>query len=99
MRLEETRAVRPTDVRPIREAVEAAQRFAHGTTLDGCDAGDIDEISASLAHELERPLPNAKTLATYMNSLLRSLRPQHHAAQIISQLHDVMDKAGIHIEL
>jgi hypothetical protein len=86
------------DVKPVREAVKAAQSFAHETRLDGCDAGDIDELSASIERELERPLPNAETLASFMNSLLRSLRSQHHARQILSQLHDVMNKAGIRID-
>jgi hypothetical protein len=90
--------MRPTDVRPIREAIEAAQRFAHQTTLDGCDAADIDEICAALEHELERPLPNTQTLATYVNSLLRSLRPQHHAWPIVSHVQEVMSRAGIRID-
>ncbi len=41
-------SIKPTDVKPIREAVEAAQRFAHATTLEGCDVGDIDELIASI---------------------------------------------------
>jgi signal transduction histidine kinase len=91
--------MRPTDVRPIREAIEAAQKFAHQTALQGCDASDIDEIAASLEHELERPLTNAQTLATYLNSLLRSLRPQHHGGSNVTRLDDVMSKAGIRIDL
>jgi hypothetical protein len=89
----------PTDIRSIREAVEAAQKFAHETTLDGCDAADIDELVESIEHELKRPLPKAQTLATYMNSRLRSLRPQHHARQMVARLHEVMSKAGIAIDL
>jgi hypothetical protein len=90
--------MRPTDVKRIREAIEAARKFAHETPLDGCDVGDVDEILASIEQQLTRPLPNTQTLATYMNSLARSLRPQHHGAQIVAQLHDVMSDAGIRIE-
>jgi hypothetical protein len=82
-------------VRQIREGVAAAQRFAQKSTLDGCDLSDIDEITVPLAHELERPLPNPQTLATYLNSLLRSLRAQPHAEQICAQLDEAMKVSGI----
>lgn len=90
-------SIKPTDVKPIREAVEAAQRFAHATTLEGCDVGDIDELIASIERELQRPLPSLQALATFMNSLATSLRPAHHGAQIAAQLHGVMNAAGIPI--
>ncbi len=90
--------MQPTDVKRVRQAIEAAKKFAHATTLDGCDVADLDEVFESIEQELKRPLPNAHTLATYMNSLIRSLRPQHHAPQIIAQLHEVMSLAGIRIE-
>jgi hypothetical protein len=82
-------------VKQIREAVAAAQRFAQKSTLDGCDLSDIDEITAPLTHELERPQLNAQTLGTYMNSLLRSLRAQPHAEEICAQLDAVMKESGI----
>ncbi|HXA36814.1 MAG TPA: hypothetical protein VNW26_10805 [Steroidobacteraceae bacterium] len=91
--------MQPTHVRLIREAIDAAQKFAHETTLDGCDAADIDEIAVSLGRELERPLPSAQMLATYMNSLVRSLRTQHHALPVVSQLQEVMSKSGIRADL
>ncbi len=90
--------MQPTHVRQIRTAIEAAQGFAHESSLSGCDAGDIDEICEALEKELKRPLPSAQTLATYLNSLARSLRPQHHGAQIVEQLHRAMGDAGIRIE-
>jgi hypothetical protein len=82
-------------VTQIREAVAAAQRFAQKSTLDGCDLSDVDEIILPLTHELERPNPNTQTLATYLNSLLRSLRAQPHAEEICSQLDEVMKQSGI----
>lgn len=87
-----------TDVKHIREAVEAAQRFAHDAAFDGCDASDIDELSASLENELERPLPNPTTLSTYLNSMRRSLLPQHHGVEVVAQLDNAMRTAGIVIE-
>jgi hypothetical protein len=82
-------------VRQIREGVAAAQRFAQKSTLDGCDLSDIDEITVPLAQELERPHPNPQTLATYLNSLLRSLRAQPHAEEICAQLDEAMKASGI----
>lgn len=89
--------MQPNHVKQIRETIDAAQRFAHQTSLSGCDASDIDEICEALQNELKRPLPSAQMLATYMNSLVRSLRPQHHGTQIVAQLHDVMSDAGVRI--
>ena len=85
-------------LKKIRESIEAARGFAHETSLSGCDVSDIDEICDALENELKRPLPSLQTLATYMNSLVRSLRPQHHGAQIAAQLHEAMNDAGIRIE-
>jgi ABC-type transporter Mla subunit MlaD len=83
------------NVRQIREAVAAAQRFAQKSTLDGCDLSDIEEITSPLTHELERANPNKQTLATYLNSLLRSLRAQPHAKDICAQLDELMKQSGI----
>jgi hypothetical protein len=85
-------------VKHIREAVAAAQRFAHESRLEGCDAADIDELSESLEHELERPAPNAQTLSTYLSSLLRSLRAEPRAGQICSQLDDAVKEAGVPVD-
>jgi hypothetical protein len=89
----------PKDVKHIREVVEAAQRFAHESALDGCDASDIDEMSSALESELNRPLPNPTTLSTYLNSMRRSLRTQHHGIEVVTQLDLAMRDAGIPIEL
>lgn len=92
--------MRPTDVRPIREAVEAAQGFAHSSKqLNASDVDDIDQIIARLKQELNRPLPKPGTLGTYLNSLLRSLRTQHHAGPVVSQLVKVMNDADIPAEV
>ncbi len=90
-------SIKATDVPRIREAVEAAKKFAHNTTLEGCDVGDIDELIASIEQNLDRPLPSLQALATFMNSLVTSLRPAHHGAQIAAQLHEAMNAAGIPI--
>lgn len=90
--------MRASDIKRIREAAGAAKTFAHETALDGCDAGDIDEVVLSIEQELKRPLPNAQTLAMFLNSLVRSLRPQHHGAQIAAKLHEAMSETGIRIE-
>jgi hypothetical protein len=95
---EEAFAMQPTQVKKIRETIDAAQRFAHATSLSGCDASDIDEICEALHNELKRPLPSAQALAMYMNSLVTSLRPQHHGAQIAAELHEAMSDAGIRID-
>jgi hypothetical protein len=88
----------PTDVKHIREAVAAAQRFAHDAVSDGCDVSDIDELSASIENELKRPLPNPTTLSTYLNSMRRSLITAHHGVDIVAQLDQVMRTTGLAID-
>jgi len=85
-------------VKNIREAVKLAERFAHGAAFDGCDVSDIDEMSSSLESELKRPLPNPVTLSTYLNSMRRSLRTQHHGVAVVAQLDQAMRAAGIAID-
>lgn len=91
--------MKAADVKPIRAAVEAAQGFAHSSRLDACDVDDIDELVSPLERELSRALPNPQTLGTYLNSLLRSLRTQHHAEPVVSQLVKVMSDAEIPADL
>jgi hypothetical protein len=86
-------------VKPLRAAVEAAQRFAHTNTLSGCDADDIDEVVAVLEREFDRPLPNTQTVSTYVHSLARSLRSQRHAGEILQRLESAMSEAGVPLEL
>ena len=76
--------MQPTHLKKIRASIDAAQRFAHATSLSGCDTSDIDEICEALQNELKRPLPSSQALAMYMNSLVTSLRPQHHGSRRVS---------------
>jgi hypothetical protein len=79
----------------IREAVRAAKEIAHNGSFDGCDISEIDEITDAVDRELVRPLPNGLTLATYLNSLARSLRSQPAARKAVMQLDAAMRDAGL----
>lgn len=79
----------------IREAVRVVHKVAHSAKLDSCDADDIDEVISALDQELARPHPNKNTLATYLNSLARSLRAEPHAGNAYAQINDAMRAAGI----
>jgi hypothetical protein len=67
------------------------QQFA----LDSCDADDINEVIASVDQELARPNPNRNTLATYLSSLVRSLRSRPSAQEVSTRLDAAMRKAGL----
>jgi hypothetical protein len=79
----------------IREAVQAAQKLVHSGKLDKCDVDDIDEVITSIDRELGRPSPNKNTLSTYLNSLVRSLRPHSHAHGVCAQLETAMREAKV----
>ena len=79
----------------IRQAVRGTRKVVHTAKLDSCDVDDIDEVISALEQELARPHPNKNTLATYLNSLARSLRSEPQAGDAYSQLNDAMREAGI----
>jgi len=79
----------------IRRAVQMAHKVVHTAKLDSCDVDDIDEVIDALNQELARPHPNKNTLATYLNSLARSLRSEPPASDAYVQLNDAMRDAGI----
>jgi hypothetical protein len=79
----------------IREAVRVAQEGVHSAKLDSCDVDDIDEIIILVDRELARPNPNKNTLATYLNSLARSLGTYPAAREVSSQLDAAMREAGV----
>ena len=83
-----------TAIENIRHAVDAARQVAH-QDLSRCDIDDIDELTIPLERELDAHRPNPLTLATYLNSLARSLRADPAARKICLQLDAVMRDAGI----
>lgn len=87
--------MKQVDIDRLREAVEAARRAAEATALDSCDLDDLDDIVAPVRRELDRPRPNALTLNTYLNSLIRSLRTQPGAQDAIRQLREAMSAPGL----
>jgi tetrahydromethanopterin S-methyltransferase subunit B len=41
-------------------------------------------------------LPNSQKVTTYLDSLIRSLRPEHHSAKVLPQLEEALRSAGVH---
>ena len=89
------------NIASLQNAIQAARSAAQsaaseqGTSVDACDVSDIEEIIEPAISELERPLPNVQTLATYLNSLARSLRSQETARSAVVQLDAAMREAGV----
>src|SRR5687767_4401634 len=79
----------------IRQAVEGARQASQSGDFDSCDRGDIDEVIEAVERELQRPRPNAQTLATYLNSLARSLRWTEPAHNACMKLDAAMRGAGL----
>lgn len=79
----------------LSQAVAAAEQAAVAGDLDGCDLDDLEQIVAPVRRELQRPLPNARTLASFLNSLARSLRSDQRARKVVLELDAAMRQAGI----
>lgn len=84
-----------TALKHIRTAVMAARTAAHAGKFDGCDVLDLEEIIQPVERELDSNHPHANTLATYLNSLARSLRAQPQARSIVLELDGAMREAGL----
>jgi hypothetical protein len=82
-------------VSAISRAVEEAQRFAHASSLDACDADDIDEVIVLVNRELQRAQPNLVTLSTLLSSLVRSLKADSKAREVYTKLEEAMREAGV----
>jgi hypothetical protein len=79
----------------IRAAVGAAQEIARTGNFDRCDAGDLEEVIEAIERELEQKRPSEQTLATYLNSLARSLRSDARSRNVCKQLDAAMRDAGL----
>lgn len=82
-------------VRNIREALVAAREVAQRLRLDSCDMDDLEEVIQPAEAELDASLPNVLTLATYLNSLARSLRAEPRARATVMRLDAAMREAGV----
>lgn len=82
-------------VRNIREALVAAREVAQRLRLDSCDMDDLEEVIQPAEAELDASLPNVGTLATYLNSLARSLRSEPRARATVMRLDAAMREAGV----
>lgn len=82
-------------VRNIREALAAARQVAQNLRLDSCDMDDLEEVIRPAEAELEANMPNVLTLATYLNSLARSLRSEPGARTAVMRLDAAMREAGV----
>jgi hypothetical protein len=79
----------------IRAALHGAREAARRAQLDGCDLDDLELVLAPAEAELDANLPNVQTLATYLNSVARSLRAVPSARNEILQLDAAMRAAHI----
>jgi hypothetical protein len=79
----------------IRAALHDAREAARQAELDGCDLDDLELVLAPAEKELEAGLPNVQTLATYLNSVARSLRAVPSARNEVLKLDAAMRAAHI----
>jgi hypothetical protein len=76
-------------------AVEMARTARRSIHLDGCDTQDLEEVLQPIEAELARPNPNPNTLATYLNSVARSLRTYPAAKDACISIDEALRDAGL----
>ncbi|PZN31358.1 MAG: hypothetical protein DIU71_10120 [Proteobacteria bacterium] len=82
-------------VEKLRAAVHTARDAAERLNLNGCDVSELDEIIEPIHRELDSNQPNVRTLATYLNSLARSLRADPAGRSACLGLDAAMREAGV----
>jgi len=87
--------MQPSSVEEIRVALAAAQDAARQRAFDSCDIDDIEELILRVDAELRTLRPNIQTLATYLNSLARSLRADAANRSVCLQIDSAMRNAGV----
>jgi hypothetical protein len=87
--------MRSHDIDSIREVLAAARTAAKSGNFDGCDRVDLEEVMLPVERELDAARPNPHTLATYLNSLARSLRSQPEARAVVLRIDEVLRDAGL----
>jgi hypothetical protein len=83
------------NVEQLREAIRSARDAVEHSHLDACDASDLEELLDPVERELNVSTPNLMTLATYLNSLARSLRAQPGARGALKELDQAMRASGV----
>jgi hypothetical protein len=79
----------------IRQALAAAREAARQIHLSECDVDDLEQVIAPAEAELDANLPNVRTLASYLNSVARSLRAEPRGRSAVLQLDAAMRDAGV----
>jgi hypothetical protein len=82
-------------VTALRQALADVSSALENLDIDGCDMDDVQELVAKSCEELERNQPNAATLATYLNSVARSLRSQPNVRTVVLELDAAMRDAKV----
>ncbi|HEY8539352.1 MAG TPA: hypothetical protein VIL28_10845 [Steroidobacteraceae bacterium] len=85
--------VQPEQAEAIRQVLVDVNDALSSLEMDACDVSDMEELIAMAHAELDSPQPKVATLATYLNSLARSLRTEPSARTVVMELDAVMREA------
>jgi hypothetical protein len=83
------------DASRLRAAIDATRSQLTELPSDACDAEDLEALLDWAERELDKPLPNAATLAVPLNSVARSLAADPAARGITLSLDAAMREVGI----
>ena len=84
-----------TELTEIHQALAAVQQTVGTLTFSRCDQDDVFELIDRVELELHSAHPNVQIIATFLNSIARSLRAQPEAREACLVLEDAIEHAGI----
>jgi hypothetical protein len=79
----------------IHQALAAVQQTVGTLTFPRCDQDDVFELIERVEAELQSVHPNLRLIATFLNSIARSLRAQPEAREACLVIEDAIEHAGI----
>jgi hypothetical protein len=79
----------------IRHVLGDVEDALAALALDDCDVSDLQEVIDKARAELDQPIPSKATLATYLNSIARSLRLQLQVRTVVLELDAAMRDANV----
>ena len=88
-------AVTSLELTEIHQALAAVQQTVGTLTFPRCDQDDVFELIERVEAELQSVHPNLRLIATFLNSIARSLRAQPEAREACLVIEDAIEHAGI----
>jgi hypothetical protein len=87
--------VNTQELTEIHQTLAAVHDTVGTLTFPRCDQDDVFELIDRVESEIDAAHPNAQIIATFLNSIARSLRAQPEAREACLRIEDVIERIGV----